>query len=107
VPAAAAPPASAAPAAPDPAANAAWSEASFDARLPAAIRSRFPQATVTALEADRYRIAAPPPGASLDVDFTKAHRSCRNDWASCQEAVDWTLQAVADAGRADRAAVLW
>src|SRR6185295_9889556 len=95
VPAAAGPSASAAQAAPDPAANAAWSEASFDARLLAAIRSRFPQAAVTALEADRYRIAAAPPGASLDIDVAKAHRSCRNDWASCQVAVDWTLQAVA------------
>src|ERR1043166_4845054 len=77
-PSAAAAPVSAAQAAPDPAANAAWSEASFEARLPAAIHSRFPQATVTALEADRYRIAAAPPGASLDVDFTKAHTSRRN-----------------------------
>jgi hypothetical protein len=96
-PAAAAPPASVAPAAPDPAASAAWSEASFDARLPAAIRGRFPQATVTALDTDQYRIAAPPPGASLDVNFAKAHASCRNDWDSCQAAVDWTLQAVAEA----------
>jgi hypothetical protein len=83
--------------APDAAANAAWSEAGFDARLLAAIRSRFPQATVTALEPDRYRIATAPPGASLDVDFAKAHRSCRNDWEGCQAAVDWTLQAVAEA----------
>jgi hypothetical protein len=82
---------------PDPAANAAWSEASFGARLLAAIRSRFPQAAVAALEADRYRIAAAPPGASLDIDFAKAHGSCRSDWASCQAAVDWTLQAVAEA----------
>ena len=93
----AAPSASAAQAAPDPAANAAWSEPSFDARVLAAIRSRFPQATVTALEADRYRIAAAPPGPSLDVEFVKAHGSCRGDWASCQAAVDWTLQAVAEA----------
>src|SRR5215475_1977488 len=96
-PAAAAPSASAAQAAPDPAANAAWSEASFDARLLAAIHSRFPQAAVTALEVDRYRIAAAPPGPSLDIDFAKAHGSCRNDWATCQAAVDWTLQAVAEA----------
>jgi hypothetical protein len=96
-PAAAAPSASAAQAAPDPAANAAWSEASFDARLLAAIRSRFPQATVTALEADRYRIAAAPPGASVDIEFAKAHGSCRSNWASCQAAVDWTLRAVAEA----------
>lgn len=68
----------------------------FDARLLAAIRSHFPQATVTALEADRYRIAAPP-GPSLDVEFAKAHASCRSDWASCQAAVDWALQAVAEA----------
>ena len=60
-PAAAVPSASAAQAAPDPAANAAWSEASFDARLLAAIRSRFPQAVVTVLEEDSYRIAAAPP----------------------------------------------
>src|SRR5512138_872866 len=91
---AAAPLASAAPAAPDPAASAAWSEASFDARLQAAIRGRFPQSVVTALEADSYRIAAPPPGPSLDVGFAKAHASCRADWATCQPAVDWTLQAV-------------
>jgi hypothetical protein len=84
------------PAAPDPAASAAWSEASFDARLLAAIRSRFSQAVVTALEADRYRIAAAPPGPSLDVEFAKAHGKCRSDWASCQAAVDWTLQAVAE-----------
>jgi hypothetical protein len=90
-------PAAAAQPAPDPSANAAWSEASFDARLLAAIRSRFPQAAVTVLEADRYRIAAAPPGASLDVEFAKAHGSCRHDWASCQAAVDWTLQAVAEA----------
>jgi len=92
----AAPAASAAPAAPDPGANPAWSEAGFDARLVAAIRGRFPQATVTALDADYYRIAAPPPGPSLDVGFAKAHASCRDDWASCQRAVDWTLQAVAE-----------
>ncbi len=96
-PAAAAPPASAAQAAPDPAANAAWSEASFDARLVAAIRSRFPQAVVTALEADTYRIAAAPPGPSLDVGFARARASCRSDWESCQTAVDWTLRAVAEA----------
>jgi hypothetical protein len=96
-PPAAAPPASAAPAAPDPAANAAWSEAGFDAQLLAAIHSRFPRATVSVLEPDRYRVAGQPPGASVDIDFTKAHASCRNDWASCQAAVDWTLQAVAEA----------
>jgi hypothetical protein len=95
-PPAAAPTASAAPAAPDPAANAAWSEASFDARLAAAIRGRFPEATVTPLEPDRYRVTAAPPGPSLDVGFTKAHAACRDDWASCQEAVDWTLQAMAE-----------
>jgi hypothetical protein len=77
--------------------NAAWSEASFNARLLAAISRRFPQAVVTALEADRYRIAAAPPGPSLDVEFARAHGSCRGDWASCQAAVDWTLQAVAEA----------
>jgi len=82
--------------APDPAANAAWSEASFDARLLVAIHSRFPQAVVTALEADRYRIAAAPPGPSLDVGFARAHDSCRGDWASCQAAVDWILQSVAE-----------
>src|SRR3954462_6029586 len=80
----------------DPAASAAWSEASFDARLLVAIRSRFPQATVAALEADRYRIAAAPPGPSLELDFARAHASCRTSWASCQAAVDWTLQAVAE-----------
>src|SRR3954470_8897262 len=90
-------PARAAQAAPDPAANAAWTEAGFDARLLAAIRSRFPQAAVTALEADRYRIAAAPPGPSLDVEFARADDSCRGHWASCQAAVDWTLQAVAEA----------
>jgi len=95
--AAATPSAGADQAPPDPAANAAWSEAGFDARLLAAIHSRFPQAAVTALEADRYRIAAPPPGPSLDVGFAKAHASCRDEWATCQAAVDWTLQAVAEA----------
>jgi hypothetical protein len=95
-PAAAAPerPAQAAPAAVP---GGAWSEASFDAELLAAIRHRFPDATVAPLDADSYRIAAPPPGASLDVAFTKAHRRCRDDWASCQTAVDWTLRAVAEA----------
>lgn len=83
--------------APDPAVSAAWSDTGFDARLLTAIRSRFPHATVAALEADHYRIAAAPAGPSLDIDFTKAHASCRNDWSSCQAAVDWTLQAVAEA----------
>lgn len=98
------PPASPAPSAPAPAAAApspdpadtAWSEASFDAKLQAAIRHRLPDATVTLLEGDSYRIVAPPPGASLEVGFTKAHRACRDNWDNCQTAVDWTLQAVAE-----------
>lgn len=94
----AAPPAPAAdaPAPAAPAADAAWSEASFGAKLQAAIHSRFSDATVTLLGADNYRIAAPPPGASLDVAFSKAHHACRENWGNCQTAVDWTLQAMAE-----------
>lgn len=93
-----APPATAAaPTAPARAADTAWSESGFAAQLQAAIHRRFPAATTTPLDEDSYRIALPPPGSSVDVDFAKAHRSCRDDWASCQQAVDWTLQAVTDA----------
>src|SRR3954463_10968926 len=90
-------PAPAPPPAAGPAARPACSGASCAGRLVVATRSRFPQATVAALEADRYRIAAAPPGPSLELDFARAHASCRTSWASCQAAVDWTLQAVAEA----------
>lgn len=94
----AAPPASAAaPPAPATAADVAWSETGFAEQLQAAIHQRFPAATTTPLDEYAYRIALPPPGASVDVNFAKAHDSCRLDWASCQRAMDRTLQAVSDA----------
>lgn len=73
----------------------AWSEPGFADQLQAAIHHRFPAATITPLGGDAYRVALP--AASLDVDFAKAHLSCRDDWAACQQAVDWTVQAMADA----------
>jgi hypothetical protein len=88
-------------AAPAPASpTAAWSEASFDARLAAELHHRFPQATITRAGDDqRYRIASPPPGSTIEVSFAKAHASCQDDWSSCQQAVEWTLRAVGDASQ--------
>ena len=98
-PAAAAPAAAATAAAPPasaPPPDIAWSESRFADQLQAAIHHRFPAATITPLAEDAYRVALPPPGASVDVDFGNAHRSCRDDWAGCQQAVAWTLQAMTD-----------
>jgi hypothetical protein len=78
---------------------ASWSESTFDAKVLAEIQRQFPHATITRAGDDLYRIAQAAPPSTVEVSVAKSRRSCRDDWASCQRAVEWTLKAVNEASR--------